>query len=401
MATVKLYIDTRTPKKDGTCPIKIAAHHKGDIMIATGISILPYQWIGAAEQPTDNKRLNTLLNQMLTQARAIVYTLRADGRLNGLSKAGLADALRNAKAGGVGDEPSEKEAPLLAPYYRKFTEGKIKGGTRSVYENTLNQIAKYSDLNALTFEQIDLAWLRGYETNLRSAELSTNYIAIHLRNLRAVFNAAIDDEVIDQNAYPFRKFKIKHEETRKRSLTVEQLRDLRDYPCEEHQERYRDLFLLTFYLLGINAVDLFGAKELTNGRIEYRRAKTGRLYSIKVEPEAMAIIDKYRGKGYLLDVCDIYGNYKDFLSRMNRNLKQIGEMERVGQGGKKVRTALFPDLSTYWARHTWATVAADLDVPDETISLALGHAGANATTNIYINRTSEKWTRRTARCLTG
>lgn len=211
-----------------------------------------------------------------------------------------------------------------------------------------------------------------------------------MRNLRAVFNAAIDDDVIDQNAYPFRKFKIKHEETRKRSLTVEQLRALRDYPCEPHQEKYRNLFVLIFYLLGLNAVDLFGAKELTNGRLEYRRAKTGRLYSIKVEPEAMKIIKKYGGKGYLLNVLDEWGDYKHFLHRLNNNLKQIGPFKRSGRGGKKIFDPLFPELSTYWARHTWATIAADLDVPDETISLALGHAGANSTTNIYINRNQRK-----------
>ena len=119
-----------------------------------------------------------------------------------------------------------------------------------------------------------------------SQTMKINAYAIHLRNIRAVFNYAINEEYT--TLYPFRKFKIKKEETRKRSLTVEQIRMLRDYPCDDYQKKYRDMFLLMFYLLGINAADLFLAKktDVVNGRLEYKRAKTGKLYSVKIEPEA-------------------------------------------------------------------------------------------------------------------
>ena len=109
-----------------------------------------------------------------------------------------------------------------------------------------------------------------------------------------------------------------------------------------------------------------------------------------MEPEALAIINKYRGTKYLLDVLDTYKNYKDFVHRMNNNLQQIGTVTRKGLGGKKFREPLFPKLSTYWARHTWATLAAELDIPDATISLALGHSSGNRVTNIYINRNQKK-----------
>ena len=209
-----------------------------------------------------------------------------------------------------------------------------------------------------------------------------------MRNIRTVVNAAIDDELT--TLYPFRKYKIKHEETAKRSLTVEELRTLRDYPCEPRQEKYRDFFILMVYLVGINSVDLFSLKEIRRGRIEYRRSKTSRLFSIKVEPEAQAIIDKYRGEKYMINVLDTYGNYRDFVHRMNENLQKIGKMERKGRGGKKHRESLFPELTTYWARHTWATLAAELDIPDETISLALGHSSGNRVTDIYIRRNQKK-----------
>lgn len=67
------------------------------------------------------------------------------------------------------------------------------------------------------------------------------------------------------------------------------------------------------------------------------------MFSIKVEPEAQAIIDKYRGKNYLLDVLDTYGNYKDFTHRMNENLRKIGTVERKGRGGKNTGIRYFPN----------------------------------------------------------
>ena len=214
--------------------------------------------------------------------------------------------------------------------------------------------------------------------------MKTNAYAIHLRNIRSVFNYAIDNEYT--TLYPFRKFKIKKEETRKRSLSVEQLQILKDYPCEEYQVRYRDIFMLMFYLIGINAADLFLAKpdSIENGRLEYKRAKTGKLYSIKIEPEAMEIINRYRGNSYLLNIMDEYKDYRNFLHRMGIALKEIGNMERVGRGGKKVREPLFKDLSSYWSRHTWATIAASIDIPKETISEALGHSIGSEVTSIYI-----------------
>jgi len=216
-----------------------------------------------------------------------------------------------------------------------------------------------------------------------------------MRNIRAVFNDAINEDLASLNLYPFRKFKIKSERTIKRTLTIDQIKQFRDYPVQEHQERYRDLFLLIFYLIGINLVDLFRLRhdDLRNGRIEYIRAKTGREYSIEVLPEAMAIIEKYKGKDYLLNVLDDYHNYKDFAARMNKNLKEIGKLEWIENKAKKETyikknkkqiTPLFPELIVYTARRSWATIAAGLNIPIDTIAACLGH-GENTTTHLYVN----------------
>ena len=211
---------------------------------------------------------------------------------------------------------------------------------------------------------------------------SKNSRNIHLRNIRAVFNEAIDDEIT--TFYPFRRLKIRPVATRKRNLKVEDLRTFINYPCEPHAQKYLDMFKLMFMLIGINSIDLAHLKEVRDGRIEFYRAKTNRLYSIKVEPEAMEIIEKYRGENWLLFILDHWRNHKDFTLKMNYTLKHIGPVKRSGLGGKKSYEPLFPDISTYWARHSWATIAASLDIPRDTIAHALGHGG-NTVTDIYID----------------
>ena len=144
----------------------------------------------------------------------------------------------------------------------------------------------------------------------------------------------------------------------------------------------------TFSLIGINIIDLCHIKEIRDGRIEYYRSKTNRLYSIKIEPEALEIIEKYKGKKQLLDIMDRYVDYKDYARRLNENLKAIGHTT-IGKHGKKYREPLYPQLTMYWARHTWATIAASLDIPKETIAAALGHGG-NTVTDIYIDFDQKK-----------
>lgn len=211
------------------------------------------------------------------------------------------------------------------------------------------------------------------------------YKSIHLRNIRTAYNLAIRNDIAKYDTYPFRKYKIKKEKTAKRSLSIDQLCEICDMPLLEHQERYRDLFMLSFYLIGINAVDLLHltAENIQGGRLVYKRRKTGRNYCLKLEKEAISLIEKYRGERYLLNFLD-KASYQSMISRINKNLKELGETTIVNSRGKKIKSTEYRFLSTYFARHTWATIAAYLDIPKETIAAALGHGG-NDVTDIYIN----------------
>lgn len=278
-------------------------------------------------------------------------------------------------------KPKKAKKATFLDYMQKYCDLKSSQGTKRVYTDTIRKIKSFDPY--CTFQTMNREWLTRFEAYCAQT-MKINAYAIHLRNIRTVFNYARDEEIT--TLYPFRKFKIKHEETKKRAMPIEQLKELRDLQCEDYQEKYRDMFMLSFYLMGINMGDLLHLKkeDLVNGRIEYHRAKTNKLYSIKVEPEAETIIKKYKGKKYLLNPLDHYSDHLEFVRHMNRELKKIGSMERKGRGGKKLREPLNDQLSSYWARHTWATIAAELDIPIETISRCLGHSYGSSVTNIYI-----------------
>lgn len=289
------------------------------------------------------------------------------------------------------DETSSDEAPkgAFVKHFEQFIELKSNAGTKSLYQHTLDRSRMFDEeLDKKNFEDITYSWLEQFEA-FCAKTASKNARNIHLRNIRAVFNNAIDNELT--TAYPFRRFKIHPEATEKRSLTVEELREVINYPVEPYAEIYRDMFALIFMLIGINTVDLHRLESIDHGRVKFKRAKTGRLYSIKVEPEARAIIDRYRGENGLLCIADRWGDHRNFRHQLNKALQRIGRVERRGRGGTKVIEPAFPGLTSYWARHTWATIAAELDVPDAVISQALGHSSeTNRTTSIYIKRNEKK-----------
>ena len=250
---------------------------------------------------------------------------------------------------------------------------------------TLKHLENYTGSKTLAFNRINKQFLTGFESYLSIEGLKINAIAVYMRNIRAVFNQAIDAEMVRQDVYPFRKYKIRHETTPKRAIGVDAIRELINADLKVNERQAVDLFLLSFYLIGINFKDMLMlmATDLVDGRISYRRAKTGRLYNVKVEPEALLIINKYPGNKYLLNFMEKKLKvqqkmdrstplYKDIPSYTNRLLRRLGRNLKLGP------------LSTYTARHSWATIAASLGVPRNVISHALGH-GVNTVTDIYID----------------
>lgn len=258
----------------------------------------------------------------------------------------------------------KKEPKVFIDYMAEYMSMKKHLRTAKLYQSTINKIEKYD--KRVKTDDIDRKWLVGFEEYCKK-DMSINGYSVYMRNIRTVFNWLLSEGKTDK--YPFKAYKIKTEKTLHRALDIEKLRRLKEYNCEHHLEKYRDVFMLMVYLIGINPKDLLHLKEenIIDGRIVYHRYKTRVLYGIKIEPEAEEIIERYRGNKWLLRFLDTSNDYLTFVRNMSRGLKKMGF-----------------DISSYWARHTWASIAFEIGISKDVISLALGHSNGVKVTDIYI-----------------
>lgn len=422
------YLDTRRKIKDGSYPLKIRISHNGGVFfVSTSYyftyneweSVLAARRTGGRIVPDGQmafsalEKINSLIADIKLRDDYPLMTLLDIKTIINNKRSHLEEQLKEAK----------RNRYTFPAYTRELMEEIENEGNRKVYEVTLHKIEAFErfynrEPEALRFTDMTPAWLsefdswmsiphvlnKGTQNEIIIPANKVNSRAQKMRTIRAIINEAIDNGI--ETNYPFsrtsghrkknnngvRKFRIIHEKTAKEHLSLADLIRLRDFPCEPYQVIYRDMFMLMFYLIGINAGDLFLAKpeQYTKGRLNYIRRKTGRKYSIKVEPEAEEIITRYRGKNHLLSPCDDYKSYSDFLHHMNDALKSIGMVYKIGM--KKSGNPAFPGLTSNWARHTWATICVnEADVQKEIVGLAMGHSWAeNTTTDIYVEYDEKK-----------
>lgn len=252
---------------------------------------------------------------------------------------------------------------FLVPYMRMYMDTKLKKNTKSVFRSTINRLLQFSPAaERLMFDGLTQMWLRQFDKWLSENGCpSVNGRSVHMRNIRTVVNAAIDDG-ITQN-YPFRKYKIRSEQKQNTGISISTFRGIMKLSLEGNMKMARDCFMLSFYMIGINMADLI-LLEIVGNRVVYNRQKTGKLYEFKLQPEAKELLPA-------LDWAKHYKNAHSLVMMINRYLKQIGKMVGV------------ECLTTYDARYTWANIAAALDIPKETIAQALGHTKPTVT-DVYI-----------------
>lgn len=390
MAKVSLYLDLRAVKDGQPGPLKVKVFHKGKaIMLPTSIKLTSDQWMsGKIINHARAKQWNNMLALRMADITSEILELDVTGKLGSITPAELKTRLMAS----IGHSTEKDDDHAFLPVFNEYVGAMTNQGTVSIWNNTLNRITAFCrengyDLNKLTFDRMTAAWLKEFDAFLALTAPKRNARNINHRNIRTLFNFARKRKKMDI-PYPFEEFKIVAQETRHIAMTVEQTRSLMEYPLEEdHITKYRDIFLLMIYLRGINAADLFSAKktQIINGRLEYIRRKTGAFCTVKIEPEAMAIMERYSGKDYILDIAERWTDPKDYLRKMDKGLKKIGPMIRDGRGGKKKYDGLFPWLTSNAARHTWATlVAYDLGYSIDVASEGLTHKYGSRTTQIYV-----------------
>ena len=380
MPSLKPVVRKNQVKIDGKSNIKIRISHNDKVRyIATPWYIEPkYMGDGGIVKNSypSHSKLNTSLQLLISQYNDIIYELGSEVMYMDCNS--LVNLIRShTKIGGD---------------FIKYTRNKIKRYRKldkfalaETYNVTIDHLLIFTGSDSIPFKAINVSFLESLELYFRYKGLSTNTISVYMRNIRAIFNDAIDEDLIKPGLYPFRKYKIPHEKTKKRALTVEQMRLLQTGPFIKAEQKALDLFFLSFYMIGMNFIDLLYSKktDIENGRLVFRRAKTGRIYSIKIQPEAQEIINRYQGGEYLLKFVEYKQKiakegrstqlYKDIIRETNKLLKRAAKSQNIDL-----------PISTYYARHTWATLASEIGITRDIISHALGH-NIDTTTDIYID----------------
>ena len=373
--TIHIYLDKRSAKRGDEAPLKIGINKQGSsAYINLGVKVLPTQWDSSKERiknRPDKASIQSYIDTQKSTASNIVLELLKKGELTKLTATQIKNKVVEIM------EPTAATANSFYSRYLVYAESRTAKRTKDIYLVTAKRMVEYdAKIRTKAFEDITKDWLGGFDTFLQSTSPSVNGRSIHFRNIRAVFRDAMANEIT--MSYPFRVFKIKSEPTIKRSLTIDELHRLFSFHGNERQTMAVDMFKLSLFLIGINVADLCNLSEIEkDGYLRYKRQKTQKLYCIKVEPEALAIIEKYSGRNHLLNILDRYANVHTFTATLGKVLQSI-------EG--------FENLTSYWARHTWATIASELDIPVDVISHALGHSfstGAKVT-QVYINFNQQK-----------
>ena len=366
MGKTALRLDTRRALKDGTYPVQIKVGYGTNLYLPTGIYLAPSDWNATLQVciGTGARKINNILGMLLLSINNRIVELMERGVFSTLTKDQLRQMLTNLQL----NAPTV-DVPSLGDYFDKVIALK-SGSTRTSYDQTRKRLSEYcGDLYKVKMTDVNYSFLEGWQHAL--GKYKRNTAARRMKDLKAVIRYAYENGIEVNPAY-LKIDSSPEDDTPLRSLPVETMRRIMDMDLKGRQAMYRDAFVLSFMLIGINPTDL---KRLTkdsvvNGRLQYKRAKTGKNYTIKIEPEVQAIIDRYPGDKLLFNFAE---KYKCFEQNCNNYLSTIMD-----------------GLTLYWARYSWANYAVDLDIPKDTISEALGHRHGAHITGIYIRYSTDK-----------
>ena len=376
--SINLYLDCRFSKKDNQSeeqefPIKVTiTKDEATAYLSTGVKVFSDQWkdrhvIGRK----DKARLNDYLDSFKSRVRNLVRDGIEDERYLFMTATEIKNDISRRLGKGEGRKP---KSALFFSVYDKFAESRNAERTREIYRVTGRKVRQLLPCpERIRLDQIDIDWLENLDELLVAKGNNGTTRNIDFRNIRAVLKYAQKHKLLRDN--PFDDFIMPTGESPNRALTVEQLRTLINAEVEPWERKYLDFFLLSFLLVGMNTEDLLHVERIEDGRLSYVRAKTHKPISVKVTDRAQEIIDKYRGKKFLLNMLDTYSSTHNWTAKVDAALKAIAQRNKL------------PDVTMYWARHTWATLAsAELGIELSTISDALGHQPEKKVTLTYIRR---------------
>ncbi len=264
MVKISIKLDKRRILNSGKYPLKFKIARKDCAMyIPTGYELKEVEWDSNNEKVknrADKNIINLKLAKRLVLLNDRLQELQFSGKLRSCSNRKLIEIL-------TGQDDVDPGRQYVKAQFEDFIGSKKKETTIRIYRATICSIENFCDFGNLLLEDIDVDWLSAYTKYQRDIGNNENTIATRLRNIRAIINFARKRG--DIKDYVFNNYSIRTKETPKRSLTIEQLRQLYNCPTTPTTEKYKDIFFLTFFLMGINLVDLSKLPPLQEDRIRY------------------------------------------------------------------------------------------------------------------------------------
>lgn len=377
-------------KSDGTTNLKIRiTHNRKADYISTDLYVIPNKTKKGYHEGSNADFINDRLTDYLSKYQKAYLNLGEKARYM---------TVKELKQAITEENRNDIDFIRFAENYMAQLQAQKKEGSIRAVRGFLVNLKAFSP--TLSFHHIDSKYLTSFENYLRKQGVE-NGIQSYMSRFRVIFNKGReyynDDDrgLMRITNYPFRKYKIRQPLTKAQDscLTVEQMRMFINHqPVLNRSKMAKDIFLLQLFFIGINTKDLMFATLPVKGRLRFNRFKTRREYSIKLEPEAKQIIEKYKGKTRLLNLD--YSDYLNFQKAVNKGLKIICdslhkefEAKRTPEEIKNKVELDFPHkITSNWARHTWATIARnDCKINKDDVALCLGHEDKdNKVTDMYI-----------------
>lgn len=256
-------------------------------------------------------------------------------------------------------------------------------GTARNYDKALRSFSAFLGGRDIRFSQLTVALVGEYNTFLVRRGMVRNSISFYMRIMRAVYNKAVRQGVA-RLPHPFAEVYTGIDSTRKRAVPEAIVADLCRLPIDDNQglALARDMFVFSFCARGMAFVDMayLRKSDVENGVLRYVRRKTGQLMTVRMEECASRIIERYSANAGehvfpILSDEDEGNAYEQYYSALNVYNRRLATLSRM--------LGISCRLTSYTARHSWATVARNRNVPVSVISAGMGHT-TEQTTRIYI-----------------
>ena len=358
-----------------------------------GVSIKANQWDFARERPKPTCPNKEYILKLILDKQAELQQRMLE--LNTEQKEYTTTTLLH-------DEHRKFELKTVKQFYQELIEQYManeKCGNRLIYKSSYNSINVFTNGNLeIPFSAIDVAWLNKYEKWLRSKGNKETTMSLMFRTLRSAYNKAIESKCARKSDYPFTDYRISKFDvsTEKRAIAKADVlkfsTDARPIGKQQYVQLSKDIFIFSYLCGGINFTDIANLTKdniIEGKRLHYIRQKTGKLIKLGLSEEALQIIRRYavESKGYLFPILNTQ-LHKTPLQKQNRIHKMLGKVNK----NLKLLAAQFgveANLTTYVARHSFASVLKKSGVNIALISEALGHSDLT-TTQIYLDSFDEE-----------